>query len=85
MKRVAAIAVTCAALLGCQQDGQRPVVSLDQARQITANFQGQAFQPPPRTISDIAAVLDQQKPDPAKVAALAAQADAQPPSGASGL
>jgi CHAT domain-containing protein len=82
MKRVFATATFCVALLGCQQDGQRPVVSLDQARQITANFQGQGFQPPPRTISDIAAVLDQQKPDPAKVAALAAQADAQPPSGA---
>ncbi len=85
MKRAAAIAVTCAALLGCQQDGQRPVVSLDQARQITANFQGQGFQPPPRTISDIAAVLDQQRPDPAKVATLVAQADAQPPAGANGL
>lgn len=34
---------------------------------------------PPRTISDITAILDQQKPDPAKVAALTATADADVP------
>lgn len=84
MYRALAAAVSLLALIGCQPDGQRPVVSLDQARQITANFQGQGFQPPPRTISDIAAILDQQKPDPAKVAALVAQADAQPQAGMAG-
>lgn len=74
-----AIAVALAALLaGCQPDGQRPAVSLDQARQIAAQFQGQGFQPPPRTISDIAAILDAQRPDPAKTAELVAKADAQP-------
>jgi CHAT domain-containing protein/tetratricopeptide (TPR) repeat protein len=65
-------------LWGCQPDG-KPAVSLQQARQITAEFQGQGFRPPPRTISDIAAILDQQKPDPAKVAALVAKADAPVP------
>lgn len=84
MKRVLVLAASCVALLGCQPDGQRPVVSLDQARQITADFQGQGFRPPPRTISDIAAILDQQRPDPAKVAALVAQADAQPQPGMAG-
>jgi CHAT domain-containing protein len=73
-----------AQLTGCQPDGQRPTVSLDQARQITAQFQGQGFQPPPRTVSDIAAILDQQRPDPAKVAVLLAQADAQPEPSLSG-
>ena len=34
---------------------------------------------PPRTISDIAAILDQQKPDPAKIAELTAVADAPVP------
>jgi CHAT domain-containing protein len=34
---------------------------------------------PPRTISDIAAILDQQKPDPAKIAELTAAADAPVP------
>jgi CHAT domain-containing protein/tetratricopeptide (TPR) repeat protein len=83
--RIAFVLAIAAALLGCQPDGARPVVSLDQARQITAQFQGQGFQPPPRTISDIAAILDQQRPDPAKVAAFVAKADAQPPVGAQGL
>jgi CHAT domain-containing protein/tetratricopeptide (TPR) repeat protein len=72
-----------AVLAACQPDGNRPVVSLDQARQITTDFQGQSFVPPPRTISDIAAILDQQKPDPAKLAAATAAADAQPPAGLS--
>jgi len=43
-----AVAVAGVALLaGCEPYGRRPVVSLDQARQITAQFQGQGFQPPP--------------------------------------
>ena len=36
---------------------------------------------PPRTISDVTAILDQQKPDPAKIAALTATADADVPAG----
>lgn len=39
---------------------------------------------PPRTISDITAVLDQQKPDAGKIAELAATADGQVPSGLKG-
>jgi CHAT domain-containing protein len=39
---------------------------------------------PPRTISDITAVLDQQKPDAGKIAELAATADAQVPNGLKG-
>jgi len=42
-----------------------------------------AFIPPPRTISDITAILDKQKPDPAKRAALIAAADKQPPASGS--
>src|SRR5262245_13347919 len=34
---------------------------------------------PPRTITDITAILDQEKPDPVKAAAVRAQADAGPP------
>jgi CHAT domain-containing protein len=44
----------------------------------------QSFVPPPRSIADITAVLESDKPDPAKLARYAAQADAQPPAGASG-
>ena len=40
---------------------------------------------PPRTISDIAAVLDQQKPDAAKIAELTTTADAPVPNGLKGL
>ena len=58
-------------------------VSLDQARQITAEFQDQGIAPPPRTISDITAVLDQQKPDPARAERNRKAADAEPPRNAS--
>lgn len=39
------------------------------------------FVPPPRSIADITAILDQEKPDMAKIAQLSAAADAQPPAG----
>jgi len=44
----------------------------------------QTFVPPPRSIADVTAVLDSDKPDPTKLGRYAAQADAQPPAGASG-
>jgi CHAT domain-containing protein len=37
---------------------------------------------PPRTIADVAAMLDQEKPDPARLAEFNAKADAQPPANA---
>ncbi len=39
------------------------------------------FVPPPRTIDDITAILDQEKPDKTKIAQLTATADAQPRAG----
>ena len=45
--------------------------------------QSPAFVPPPRTIADITAILDQQKPDPKVVAQLEAAADANPSAAAS--
>ena len=42
------------------------------------------FVPPPRTIADIAAILNEQRPDPARLAKLRAEADVLPPSTASG-
>ena len=41
--------------------------------------------PPPRTITDITAVLDKEKPDPKSLAKMKAQADADPPSNLSGV
>ena len=40
--------------------------------------------PPPRTINDITAILDQEKPDPEKIARLTKIADAKPGAGLSG-
>ena len=37
------------------------------------------FVPPPRSVADITAILDQEKPDPNKAARLRAEADAKPP------
>ena len=37
------------------------------------------FAPPPRTISDIAAIFDQEKPDPIAIAKMKAEANAEPP------
>src|SRR4051812_22645501 len=39
---------------------------------------------PPRTVSDITSILDQQQPDPARIAELAATADASVPNGLKG-
>lgn len=76
------LAASAVVLSACQQDG-RPAVSVDQARQIQAEFQKQGgFTPPPRTISDVAAVLNQYRPDPARLADLQARATAAPPSNA---
>ena len=36
-------------------------VSIEEAKQITTAFEGSAFVPPPRTIKDITAILDEQE------------------------
>ena len=78
-----AVVVLLLGLSACNEE-QRPVVSLDQARQVTAQFEGQSLAAPPRTISDITAILDQKKPDPAKAIAIRAAADEQPAEGLAG-
>jgi tetratricopeptide (TPR) repeat protein len=45
----------------------------------TAQAPGPAFVPPPRSITDITAILDQQKPDPDRLAKIEASADVTPP------
>jgi CHAT domain-containing protein len=42
-----------------------------------------SFVAPPRTITDIAAILDSEKPDPAKTSKVKREADAEPPAAAS--
>ncbi len=76
----AALGILLAATLfpACQTAGL-PAMSVEEAKQITATFGG-TFVPPPRTINDITAILDQQKlADPEAAAKARAKADQPPP------
>jgi CHAT domain-containing protein len=54
---------------------------VEEAKRVAASFTGSAFVPPPRTIDDITAILDQQpRADPAAAARARARADEAPPS-----
>ena len=64
--------------------------SVDEAIKVIDSFRGDtksgntapvSFVAPPRTVADITAILDRQKPDPAKRAASTARADSQPAAG----
>lgn len=59
--------------------------TLDEEKVVGAmvNSGAATFVAPPRTIADITAILDNEKPDAAKIKELKEDADAQPPSGAS--
>ena len=68
-------------LAACQPTN--PSLSLDEAKKVTATFEGQSFVPPPRTIRDITAILDQQPlADPAAAEQLRQKAAGKPPPGA---
>jgi CHAT domain-containing protein len=67
-------------IVGCQTTP--PPMSLDEAKKLTAYFQTEGFVPPPRTTADIAAILEQAKPDAAALASRRAVADAPTPSNA---
>src|SRR5271166_1015146 len=75
----AARAIAAVALLAAACQPASNTVSLDAAKKITADLQGQRFLPPPRTIADITAILDRQKPDPAERDRAIARAAAPPP------
>lgn len=84
--RVATVAFVALFVGGCNHEGARPVVSIADAKQIAAEFEGASFVPPPRTISDITAILDEQKPaDPTKAAKAQAAATKEPPRGDGGI
>jgi len=53
-------------------------MSIEEAKKVTTAFSGASFVPPPRTINDIEAILDQQARAKPEVALLD-RADAQPP------
>ena len=65
------------------QPARKKAVSLEEAKKITTKFQGRSFTPPPKSISDIAAILDQQKVvDTAAFKKETATANGKPPNGA---
>jgi hypothetical protein len=76
------LAVLSFLLFACAQPPARPPVvpnmSVEQAKKITADIPSTGLAPPPRTIVDITAILDEQKPDESYRAALLARLS-QPP------
>ncbi|MFQ5960261.1 MAG: CHAT domain-containing protein [Candidatus Methylomirabilales bacterium] len=55
-------------------------MSVEEAKKVTASFSGTSFVPPPRTINDITAILNQQKlADPEAATKARARADQPPP------
>jgi CHAT domain-containing protein/tetratricopeptide (TPR) repeat protein len=65
-------------LAGCQQ-----AMSVEEAKKVTAEFADTGFVPPPRTVEDITAILDQQKrTDPTIAERALARADESPPAAA---
>ena len=68
-------------LVACQSGdtGKPPSVSLDAAKQITAEFDGPSYVPPPRTITDILAILNEPTDDDTYVRELRAKLNAKPP------
>ena len=65
-------------LAGCQ-----PAMSVEEAKKVTAEFADTAFVPPPRTVEDITAILDQQKrADPTIAERARSRAEEAPPAAA---
>ena len=65
-----------ALLAACQS-----TMSVEEAKKVTAQFSRSSFVPPPRTITDITAILDRQRlADPEGAARARARADQPPPS-----
>jgi len=65
-------------MAGCQQ-----AMSVEEAKKVTAEFAETGFVPPPRTVEDITAILDQQKrADPTIAERALARADEAPPAAA---
>src|SRR5262245_31540606 len=84
LKTRAALVIVSGALLldACGPSVTTPTVTIEQARQITADFHGQSFTPPPRTVTDLVLALDALGPNPELLARWHAAASAQPPAGA---
>ena len=88
---VAALALLCAtgSLVVAQSKKEKPAaapkaMSVEEARKVVASTK-KNFATPPRTIDDIAKVLDQNKPDPVKIANLKKTADTPLPANSGGM
>lgn len=77
IRPISAAVILLFALAGCQPE-KHPVVSLDEARRTAAVFQSQGFRAPPRTVNDIAAIIEARRPDTARLEEAAALADSTP-------
>jgi len=73
-----------AALFSAEKLSQSPATAGKPSAAEMAKDAAASLVAPPRTISDISAILDQQKPDLAEVASLTARADAAVPAGIKG-
>ena len=87
----AALALFCAtgSLVVAQGKKEKPAaapkaMSVEEARKVAASTK-KNFATPPRTIDDIAKVLDQNKPDPVKIANLKKTADTPLPANSGGM
>ena len=77
------VAVSIVGLIACRESGP-PVLSLDEAKQVTASFEGRSFTPPPKTIVDIEKLLASQAPiDRSRIEKMRARIKRNPPAGAS--
>ncbi len=75
-----AIALALPLVVACGTGGQPTASAIEEAKQVTAEFTATPWAPPPRTVGDVAAILDQQQlADPEGVARARARADQQPP------
>jgi CHAT domain-containing protein/tetratricopeptide (TPR) repeat protein len=74
-------------LSGCKTvESGPPAISLEQAKKVTATFEWQSFTPPPKSIDDITAILDDhQLVDPKAVERARARATTEPAPGISGI
>ena len=73
-----------AALFSSEKLSQSPSTTGKPSAAEIASDASASLVAPPRTISDITAILEQQKPDPAEIAKLAATADSTMPTGIKG-
>src|SRR5262249_8137466 len=81
--RAALVTVSGALWLdACASPVPAPSVTGEEARRITAEFQGQSFTAPPRTVTALVRALDALGPNPELLARWHAAANAQPPGAA---